>query len=115
MLAVNGQKSNNTGTWQLAYAHSATGEPSKGSKTELINAVLAGKEVRVYWEGSYVKHATDAGFLTVIGDEVFAQIQEIKGQRPTETPPSVEIMADRKWSTIFSTNGDRALRWFVKG
>ncbi|MEX0299591.1 MAG: hypothetical protein AB3N28_11025 [Kordiimonas sp.] len=102
-------------SWQLVYAHDNSGIATEGQKADLVAAVIAGKEVRVYWEGRYVKHAADAGFLTVIGDEVFAQIHEIKGQRPTETPPSIEFRQDTTWSTIFATNGDRALRWFVKG
>ncbi len=102
-------------SWQLVYAHDISGVPTEGKKADLVAAVIAGKEVRVYWEGRYVKHAADAGFLTIIGDEVFAQIHEIKGQRPRETPPSIEFIEDMQWSTIFATNGNRALRWFVKG
>ncbi|WP_018997918.1 hypothetical protein [Hirschia maritima] len=101
--------------WQLVYAHTETGETISGAKEDLINAIQAGKPVRVGWSGSYVDHVTDGYFLTIIDGEVFAQIFEIRGQRPSRSPPNIELAEEgQNWLTVFATNGDRALRWFVQ-
>ncbi len=102
-------------SWRLIYSHDENGAALEGSKDVLADAVRAGKPVRVYWSGRYVEHATDSFFLTIIGGEVFAQVESIRAQRPTEEPPSIELMdEDQRWAAIFSTNGDRALKWFVQ-
>ena len=104
-----------SGGWALVYAHDESGAVLEGAKDVLLSAIRDGKPVRVYWAGSYVEHATDSFFLTIIEGEVFAQISSIRVQRPTQNPPSVALMAeDQRWATIFSTNGDRALKWFVQ-
>jgi hypothetical protein len=100
---------------RLIYSHDENGAALGGSKAALADAVRAGKPVRVYWSGRYVEHATDSFFLTIIGGEVFAQIESIRAQRPVEEPPSIELMdEEQRWAAIFATNGDRALKWFVQ-
>lgn len=98
--------------WRLAYAHDAAGGVTEGSKEALVSAILSGKPVRVYWAGTTVQHVADAGFLTVLEGEVFAQIHTITAQKPSTGPAAVELR-DGTWQTVFATNGDRALRWFV--
>jgi len=99
--------------WQLVYAHDENGAPTEGSKDALIAAVKAGNPVRVYWAGRRVQHVTDGGFLTILQGEVFAQMAPITGQKPSIDPASIELQ-DNQWQTVFATNGDRALRWFVQ-
>lgn len=104
----------NEPVWQLAYEHSADGEALEGSKAALIAAVRAGKPVRVYWRGRRVEHVADSYFLTILQDEVFAQIAPISGQKPSVDPAAIELR-ENKWNTVFATNGERALKWFVWG
>ena len=107
------QYSASSESWQLAYAHDEKGKTIEGSKAALIEAVLNGKPVRVYWAGRQVQHVTDSYFLTVLQGEVFAQIAPITGQRPSTNPAAVTLN-DGEWKSIFATNGDRALKWFVQ-
>lgn len=99
--------------WQLVYEHSAEGEAITGSKADLIAAVRRGAQIRVYWAGRRVEHVADSYFLTVLQDEVFAQIAPISGQRPSVDPAKIELR-DNKWNAVFATNGERALKWFVR-
>jgi len=98
--------------WQIIYAHDKTGAGTEGSKEALIEAVRKGYPVRIYWAGRTVEHVTDVPFLTILAGEVFGQIHPIKGQKPSTNPPSVELR-ENEWVTIFSTNGEWALKWFV--
>ena len=104
--------------WRLIYEQAADGSAMRGSKAELIETIRTGARVRVYWKGRRVEHLVDAGFLTVMGGEVFAQPSRIVGQRPSAEgePPSIQLAADGStWTTIVSTNGEfrRSARWFV--
>jgi len=103
----------NANTWQLAYAHDATGKTTEGSKEALIKAVTNGKPVRVYWAGRRVQHTIDASILTVLEGEVFAQMPTITAQKPSVDPAAITLR-DGTWQTVFATNGDRALKWFVQ-
>ncbi|PHZ83887.1 hypothetical protein [Paremcibacter congregatus] len=98
--------------WQIAYEHDTAGLGIEGSKETLIEAIRLGYPVRIYWAGGPVEHVTNVPFLTILGGEVFGQIHPIKGQKPITTPPSVELR-ENEWVTIFSTNGERSLKWFV--
>ncbi|WP_417451196.1 hypothetical protein [Kordiimonas sp.] len=102
-----------TTSWRLAYAHDGQGRAIEGSKQALVDAVLEGKPVRIYWTGRTVQHVSDAGFLTLLQGEVFAQIPMITAQRPSTDPATVDLR-DGTWQSVFATNGDRALRWFVQ-
>lgn len=100
-------------TWRLAYAHDAEGNAVEGSKQALIDAIVAGKPVRVYWAGRRVQHVIDASFLTILQGEVFAQMRPIQGQKPSIDPARVELR-ENTWQTVHATNGERALKWFVQ-
>jgi len=100
-------------TWKMVLEQNNKGVPLKGSKAALINAIRSGNEVRIYWKGKYVEHLTDSNFLTIIEGEVFAQITTIKGQKPTQKPPSVELR-DTEWTGIISTQGPYTAKWFVR-
>ncbi|NNF06144.1 MAG: hypothetical protein HKN21_05235 [Candidatus Eisenbacteria bacterium] len=103
-------------TWVSVYEHDAEGVTLSGSKEALIEAVRAGQPIRVYWAGRRVEHATDAGFLTILQGEVFAQIPEILGQQPSVDPPAIAFREPEgtTWTTILATNGNRALKWFAQ-
>ncbi|WP_262689396.1 hypothetical protein [Kordiimonas aestuarii] len=99
--------------WRLVYAHDDAGNATEGAKQALVDAVLGGKPVRVYWAGTQVQHVVNGGMLTVLQGEVFAQMPMITAQKPSVDPATVELR-DGNWQTIFATNGDRALKWFVQ-
>ncbi len=116
-------------TWSLAYAHDEAGQALAGSKQRLIEAVRAGKLVRVYFAGRRVEHLTDSHFLTVFGGEVFAQIAPIQTQAPSMEPPKIEFREPgRLWRAIIGTDGSfrgyadgndpgqrqSGARWFVQ-
>ncbi|MEO1037349.1 MAG: hypothetical protein AAFX44_17465 [Pseudomonadota bacterium] len=105
-------KNTDSGSWHTVFAHDSNGAATQGSKQALVDAVRAGKPIRVYWAGRRVEHVADAFFLTILGGEVFAQIETIQGQAPSDDPPAIEFR-DNQWRTILSTNGDRALTWFT--
>lgn len=104
--------------WTIVYEQVPGSEVANGSKQRLIEAVRSGKEVRIYWATGRVEHLADAGFLTVFGGEVFAQVQPIRGQRPSleVNPPSITLAAEgNEWVGFFSTTeSPYAIRWFVK-
>ncbi len=110
-VTANSTHSNHS--WHPVYSHDADGNALEGSKTDLMNAVRQGKPVRIYWRGRTVEHSTDAIFVTILGGEVFTQTPEIRGQAPSLDPPAIEFR-ENKWQGLFSTNGNRALRWYVQ-
>jgi len=116
-------------SWRLAYAHDETGAVVEGSKAALIAAARNGKPVRVYFRGARVEHVLDAGFLTILENEIFAQIAPIQTQRPSVEPPVIEFREPgQQWRAIVGSDGSfrafadggavnsrkRAIRWFVQ-
>ena len=138
MLTASGCQTMNTGderaqhftaSWRLVYANDENGAVVDGSKEALIEAVRAGKPVRVYTAGRRVEHAMDAQFLTIFEGEVFAQITPIESQRPYVDPPRILFrQPGQKWRSIVGTNGfvtalmdgndpsvrSGATKWFVQ-
>lgn len=124
--------------WRLVYAHDAQGKPKKGDKQHLINAIRQGYPVRVGWGAQWsrkgkvmkVEHVTDAKFLSVYENEVFAQIEPIIRQRPFVAEPGVQLdsLQLRTWRAVFGTTGvvrsvgrgfkgsrdRRSVYWFAK-
>eukprot|EP00172_Hildenbrandia_rubra_P003410 Plantae.Rhodophyta-Hildenbrandia_rubra.ctg54553.p1 GENE.Plantae.Rhodophyta-Hildenbrandia_rubra.ctg54553~~Plantae.Rhodophyta-Hildenbrandia_rubra.ctg54553.p1 ORF type:complete len:143 (+),score=21.91 Plantae.Rhodophyta-Hildenbrandia_rubra.ctg54553:222-650(+) len=114
---VDGEVQLQTG-WHLAYSQDKDGNAVDGTKRKLFTAIRSGKTVRVYWAGRRVEHLVDANFLTIFGDEVFAQIPTIRGQRPSQSgaPASIKLAEDgQEWTTIVSTNGEfpYPVKWFI--
>jgi hypothetical protein len=105
--------------WQVVYEQDREGARVAGDKAALIEAIRAGEEVRVYWASSRVEHLVDAGFLTIFGGEVFAQLATITGQRPSRPGESATIALAENgatWTALISTNGQfkYPIKWFVK-
>ncbi|MEN0005356.1 MAG: hypothetical protein AAF798_14485 [Bacteroidota bacterium] len=129
-------------SWRLVYENDAKGQAVQGKLEELIAAVRAGQEIRIYWS-SYrvsdpaikVEHVADAKFLTIMSDEiVFAQIDPIIGQTPDFEVQEIKLKENLAWSFIAASNGktdqmmrnvmtgeilghatrQRGIKWFVK-
>ena len=115
--------------WRLVYEHDAEGKKVSGNKATLKEAIRNGKPVRVYFGGGRVEHASDAYFLTIFQEEVFAQIEEIHSQHPSTEPLGVFFREPgQRWRAIIGTNGQFAAlmdggeprtrssvaRWFIE-
>lgn len=119
-LLVNctGTQENNTSDWTVLYRHNAEGKTISGNKDHLIKAVRLGLPVRIGFGGrrpldtlKSVEHLADAQFLTIAnGNEVFAQISPIFGQKPSldSDTLSVELRNLSQWTMIIGTNGERS-------
>jgi len=96
--------------WRLIYHHDKQGNPLYGRKQALIDLVMEGRPVRVVWPlRDDVAHAGDAGFLTVMNGEVFAQLRGIIRQKPDrETRKRIALDAEDQssWHAILSTTGE---------
>ena len=98
-----------TSGWQLAFHHDAAGNRIDGSKQMLIDAVMAAKPIRVVWpmRDDFI-HVADAGFLTVMQGEVFAQFHGIIRQIPDRKTQRIALDAEQQnnWHAIISTTGE---------
>ncbi len=96
----------------LLYETTFDKTPS-GSKPELIAAVDRGEQIRLGWELDFdgdgardIAHWSDAAFLTVFEDEVFAQVDAIHAQRPVRGSKSVALPTEfAEWRGMLSTTG----------
>ena len=89
------------------------GQVVYGNKNELIQYIREGKPVRVGWQLDFNEdkvsdfdHWVEATFITILGNEVFTQIDPIYAQSPDLKKPQVEIFPDNtKWTALIGTNG----------
>lgn len=119
-------------TWTLAYAHDENGQAVSGSKSDLIQAINGGKEIRVHFGSGRVIHLADAAFITVFDGEVFTQVEPIQSQSLVQAtddyPTHFTFRESRaKWRASIGTNGSfvalmdgqepikrkRGAKWFV--
>lgn len=96
--------------WQLVYTHDKQGQPLFGDKQNLVRLIESGHPVRIFWPiRDNFTHSLDAGFLTVVNGEVFAQPVGIIRQNP-QRPDYKSILLDAKeqtrWHAILSTTGE---------
>jgi len=104
--------------YEVVYEADRDGNSVSGSLTELIAHIESGSPVRVGWELAFMHpetqeklklvHWTDAGFVTIWRDHVFAQVKPIFQQGPgMSLPPSVFLSNNKPngWVAILSTTG----------
>ncbi|WP_223789973.1 hypothetical protein [Marinicella meishanensis] len=96
--------------WQLLYHHDATGQAISGDKQALIDAINQGRPIRLVWpiRPDFV-HVADAGFLTVMNGEVFAQLPGIIRQIPdreTRRRMALDASGQSRWHAIVGTTGE---------
>ena len=112
---------NGQSKWVLIYTNDAYGEPVYGNFQELIQAVEAGKEIRVGWNmGSgerVVKHYAPAQFITIMDSVVYAQISPIIGQQPSYEKQQMTFHENLQWSMIAGSHGknDTLMRDVISG
>lgn len=100
-------------TYEIVVATDFDGNVVSGSIDSLIYQIRQGKPVRVGWQLDFNKdkkpdfdHWVDAGFITILGDHVFSQLEEIYIQGPNMEIPQIEIYpSGTKWTCVIGTNG----------
>lgn len=96
--------------WKLIYHHDKDGNAIAGDKNQLITLIREGRPVRIFWPiGKVLDHIADAGFITIMNNEVFAQTDAIIRQIPdkaTRRRIALDAKNQSRWSAIFSTTGE---------
>jgi len=128
----------NQANWQLVYQHDNEGNPISGDKQRLVKLIKQGHPVRIHWAlAPDFSHIADAGFLTVMNGEVFAQLDGIIRQIPERSADrqsrrriALDAEQQSRWHAIVSTTGEirafqslsgtlnthaRGLQWYVFG
>jgi len=98
--------------WQSVYHHGPNGKTISGNKEKLFEAVRKGQQIRIYMKLKTVEHSMDANFITIFENEIYAQIDQIKGQKPNKSTKLLELRAN-EFNGLYSTNGLYELNWFV--
>ena len=92
--------------WRLILHVDKDGKTIEGDKGPLINTIRKGYPVRVGFAGRTVEHVTDAGFLTILNGEVYAQIDSIITQQPSKEFSTLGFRdVNKSWRAILSTKG----------
>ena len=123
-------------SWQLIYHHDNTGKTVSGNKERLVRLIKQGHPVRIHWAlAPDFSHIADAGFLTIMNGEVFAQLNGIIRQIPERSENrqsrrriALDAEEQSHWHAIVSTTGEirafqsksaqlnthqRGLEWYV--
>ena len=110
-----------TQSYNIVLETNFDGEVVNGSKEELIQFIREGKPVRVGWQLDFDEdkipdfdHWVEATFITILGNEVFTQIDPIYAQGPDLKTPQVEIYpGDTRWTALLGTNGILLNRFLI--
>lgn len=113
----------NAQSYEIILETDFDGLVTKGSKVELIQQVRDGKSLRVGWQLDFdgdqkadLEHWIEATFITILGGELFTQIDPIYAQGPNLEIPQVEIFPDdTRWTAIIGTNGQLLNRFIQNG
>lgn len=100
---------------QLLARIEPDGTVSSGSKAAVRKAVEAGKKIRIGWsldldhdDKADLVHWADASFLSVLGEDVYAQIFPIREQGGTKKDNRIVLRLGeraRHWHALLGTNG----------
>jgi hypothetical protein len=99
-------------TPQLLYHQNDDAKSISGSITALTAAIRQGKRIRIYMNLGFVEHAMDAGFLSIIGDNVYAQISDIQAQRPDRKNQTIELKPYSRHVGFYSTQSPYEIKWY---
>ena len=111
--SCNQNQKTETKGWQLIYQNDNSGNDITGNKTKLRVAIESGCKVRVGWSvklknNKEIKHLTDAYFISIHNNEIFAQVESIMRQIPESHHPIINLdtLDNRKWYAIIATTGE---------
>lgn len=98
--------------YQLLYHQDANAKKLAGSMEKLMTAVREGRQIRLYMNLGFVEHTMDAGFLSIFEGSVYAQINDIQGQRPNRKTKEIELKPYTKHVGMYSTKSPYEIKWF---
>ncbi len=109
--------------YEIVLATDFDGLVTEGSKQELIKFIREGKPVRVGWQLDFNEdkepdfdHWIEATFITILGEEVFTQIDPIYAQGPNIEIPQLQIYPNNtQWTAVLGTNGKLLNRFILNG
>jgi len=97
----------------LLYHQNNKSEVVAGSLEKVKQAIRQGKTIRLYMNLGFVEHSMDAGFLTIIGENVFAQIDAIQAQRPNKKTSEIELRSYAQHVGLDSNKSPYEIKWFA--
>lgn len=113
LISCNKKQESDLSGWQLVYVNNGQGDKVIGDKEKLKKAIEQGCQVRVAWainlsDSTKIKHLTDAAFLSIHRNEVFAQTESIVRQIPQRNKPIIDLdtLNNKKWYSIVGTTGE---------
>lgn len=124
-LTINLSIAQENGLYKVVYEADRDGNRISGSLEELVSYVRNGNPIRVGWELGkkgpglqFLEHWSDAGFITIHKEHVFAQISSIYGQgtsAPSIEVPFVSMMNAEPdgWVAIIGTTGSMGQKFKV--
>jgi len=98
---------------KLLYHQNNEAKAVKGSVSNLIQAIRSGKQIRIYMNLGFVEHSMDAGFISIIDDNVYAQIDAIQSQRPNKSDGTITLRPYSKHVGFYSTLSPYEIKWFA--
>ncbi len=107
--------------WRVVYRNDAQGRRVAGTRSRLVDAVTAGRPLRLGW-GAKRKdvawaHSAEPDFVTLTQEsEVVAQLPEHLGQRSYHRADEARFSDDaRLWRGLLSTTGTFDAAWIDRG
>ena len=97
----------------LLYYQNSKAQPLSGSINQLKNAIRAGKTIRLYMNLGFVEHSMDAGFTSIIGGHVYAQINGIQGQVPNREEQTITLRPYSRHVGLYSTKSPYEMKWYA--
>lgn len=116
LISANG-RAQNDGLYTVVYQADRNGDTQSGDLSDLLAYVQQGNPIRIGYElvASFqdstwvITHWADAGFITILGGHVFAQISGINSQGTSfdKSQPGVFLTNDgpNSWVAIIGTEG----------
>ena len=97
----------------VLYHQNNKAERISGSIAQLKQAIRDGKPIRIYMNLGFVEHAMDTGFLSIIGDNVYAQISGIEAQIPNRKDSTISLRPYTRHIGLYSTLSPYEIKWYV--
>lgn len=105
--------------WRMAFHHDVDGKGIGGDKRKLFDAVRRGRPIRLGWGTQHpddptvsVEHVVEPVFVTVAGNELFAQLPEHIAQESYVHPDAARFETPSvMWRGLIATTGSFDAVW----
>ncbi len=98
---------------ELLYHQNKEAKAVEGSVGALTQAIREGKTIRIYMNLGFVEHLMDAGFISIIGENVYAQINGIEAQIPDRENHTIRLRPYARHVGLYSTLSPYEIKWFA--